>query len=135
MKDDVIVNKVETIERCIKRIQEEYIGFETEFKTNYTKQDAIILNLQRACEATIDIGMRMIRLKELGIPQSTREVFVKLEEANIISQQLSQHLQAMVGFRNIAVHDYSRLNLEIVRVIVEDYLQDLRSFCKIALEK
>ncbi len=43
----VIVNKIANIERCLQRIKEEYVGHEKEIDVNYTKQDAVILNLQR----------------------------------------------------------------------------------------
>ena len=133
--DDVLLNKIATIEKCIKRINEEYLGFENELESNYTKQDAIILNLQRACEASIDLAARLIRLNNLGIPQKTREVFVVLEEGKIISKDLSQKLQKMVGFRNIAVHDYKSLNLAIVKSIIEKNLNDFLEFTKFILEK
>ncbi len=133
MMDDVILNKVAIIERCIKRIQEEYQNAETQLATNYTKQDSIILNIQRACEASIDLATRIIRLKHLGIPQSSRDVFALLEQANIIDNDLSQQLQAMVGFRNIAVHNYTQINLAIVQAIIKNNLSDFLSFSKKAL--
>ena len=123
--DDVILNKVAIIEKCIKRIKEEYIGSEHEFETNFTKQDSIILNIQRACEATIDLAAHLIRLNNLGIPQKTRDVFVFLEEGKIISQDLSKRLQKMVGFRNIAVHDYQAINVKIVKSIIEKNLVEI----------
>lgn len=119
--DDIILNKAATIERCLKRISEEYNGKE-QLKVNFTKQDSIILNIQRACEAAIDMATHIIRIKSLGIPQSSRDVFVLLEEAKIIPFELSKKLQAMIGFRNIAVHDYTKLNLEIVQSIIENEL-------------
>lgn len=127
MIDDILLNKAQTIERCIKRIQEEYTGAE-ELKNNYTKQDAIILNIQRACEAAIDMGIRVIRIKHIGNPQTSREVFTLLEQQHLISPELSSKMQAMVGFRNIAVHDYANLNLEIVKSIAENNLSDLLSY-------
>ncbi len=133
--DDVILNKVAIIEKCIKRIKEEYIGSECEFETNFTKQDSIILNIQRACEAAIDLAAHLIRLNNLGIPQKTRDVFIFLEEGKIISQDLSKRLQKMVGFRNIAVHDYKALNLEIVKSIIEKKLGDFLEYTKLVLEK
>lgn len=69
--DDVILNKIATIETCIKRIQKKYVGFEKEFKQNIDSQDVVNLNLLRACEAATDIGHRIIRLYKLGIPQSS----------------------------------------------------------------
>ncbi len=132
--DDVLANKAATIERCISRIKEEYFGHESEFDTNFTRQDSIILNLQRACEASIDAGMHLVKIKQLGIPQSSREVFVLLESAGLISSALSKSLQAMVGFRNIAVHDYREMNLEIVRYLVNEGLKDLSTFTQVILK-
>ena len=129
--DDVLLNKIAIVERCVKRIREEYIGSEKDFETNFTKQDAIILNLQRACEAIVDLAARLIRLNNLGIFQKTREVFVILEDGKIISKDLSEKLQKMVGFRNIAVHDYKALNLAIVKSIIEKHLGDFLEFTKL----
>jgi uncharacterized protein YutE (UPF0331/DUF86 family) len=134
MMDDVLINKAAIIERCIKRIKEEYIGHESEFDSNFVRQDSIILNLQRACEAAIDMGMRLIRIKQLGLPQSSRDVFAMLEAATLIDHLLSKSLQAMVGFRNIAIHDYKKMNLEIVRHIIQENLNDLSTFAQIALK-
>lgn len=128
--DDILLNKAMNIERCIQRIKQEYFGFENELATNYTKQDAIILNIQRACETAIDMGMRVIRLKSLGLPQNSRDTFILLENANLISAPLSQRMQAMVGFRNIAVHNYTQLNLDIVRSIIEKEIDDFLVYSK-----
>ncbi len=133
--DDVLLNKIASIEKCIKRIKEEYVGYEKEFETNYTKQDAIILNLQRTCEATINLAARLIRLNNLKFPQKTREVFIILEESNIIDKKLSKKLQNMVEFRNIAVRDYKALNIVIVKAIIEKNLDDFLEFTKLVLEK
>lgn len=126
--DDVIANKIAIINNCIKRIREEYVGHEEVFDFNYTKQDSIILNLQRACEAAIDIASRIISIRELGLPQSSREVFLLIEKNGVISQDLSKQMQAMVGFRNIAVHDYQKVNLEIVKSIIIHQLTDFTKF-------
>lgn len=126
--DDVILNKISIIENCLRRLQEEYKGHEDELEGNFTKQDSIILNLQRACEASIDLAARIIRIKKLGLPQTSREVFVLLENAHILSSETSRNLQAMVGFRNIAIHEYQKINLAIVKSILETNLFDFQDF-------
>lgn len=133
--DDVITNKIAIIKRCIKRIREEYSGHEKDFDLNYTKQDSIILNLQRACEASIDTAARIVALKELGIPQSSRDVFSMIEKEGFISKDLSKRLQAMVGFRNIAVHDYQKVNLDIVKSIITHQLTDFEGFIQAIISK
>ncbi len=126
--DDVIINKIAIMEKCIRRIHEEYDGHEDELLYNYTKQDSVILNLQRACEAAIDLGTRVVRLKKLGIPQRTRDVFSFLSTNQIISEKLAQALQSMVGFRNIAVHGYQKVNLDIVHAIIRNNLSDFEQY-------
>lgn len=134
MRDDVILNKMETIKRCISRIHEEYDGFESDFPTNFTKQDSVVLNLERLSQATIDISAHIVRLKKLGIPQTSRELFVLMEKEGFLSSQVCQRMQSMVGFRNIAVHDYQNLNLDIVVDIVTHRLVDFKNFMDEILE-
>lgn len=128
--DEILLNKSITIDRCIKRIREDY---QDDFQTNFTKQDAVILNIERACQASIDIATHLIRTKQLGVPQSNRDAFDKLEKDGIISTELSENLKAMAGFRNIAVHDYSNLNLEVVIHIIENKLVNLQKFAQLIL--
>ena len=134
MVDDVLLNKAASIERCLQRIAEEYQGHEHELVTDQTRQDAIILNLQHACEAAIDAAMHVVRVKRLGLPQESREAFSLLENAGLLSGELSQHMQAMVGFRNIAVHEYQKLNLDIVRAILTERLDDFQKFAKLLVK-
>lgn len=133
--DDIILNNAASLERYLQRIEEEYQGSETEFEKNYTKQDAIILNLLRACETAIDMGAHIIRIKSLGLPQSSREIFVLLENANIIPEKMSQKLQAMVGFRNIAIHNYMKLDIAIIRSILKNDLNSLLEFSKLLVQQ
>jgi len=123
MRDDVLINKTESIKRCIRRIHEEYEGLESNLR-NYTKQDSIILNLQRACEASIDLAMHIVSEHNLGLPQSSREAFDLLQDHRFIPEEISQRMKAMVGFRNIAVHDYQVIRLDILKNIIEHHLDD-----------
>ncbi|QOK29876.1 DUF86 domain-containing protein (plasmid) [Cytobacillus oceanisediminis] len=132
MKSDVILNKISIIERCIKRIHEEYDKNPKNLE-NYTKQDSIILNLQRACEASIDLAMHIVAVKKLGLPQQSRDAFTLLEAEGILPSPLSDKMKAMVGFRNIAVHDYQEINLVILRKILDDHLVDFFEYTKTIL--
>ena len=55
---------------------------------NNTKQDSIVLNLQRACEASIDLAMHIIAEKKLGLPQNSRDAFSFLEGEGILPLSL-----------------------------------------------
>ncbi len=133
MADDVLLNKAASIERCLKRIDEEYRGHENEFEKNFTRQDSIILNLLRACEASIDLAMHLVRSRRLGLPQESREAFTLLEQSGLLDEALAARMKAMVGFRNIAVPDYQKLNLDVVKSILEKHLNDFRRYTTVAL--
>lgn len=133
MPTDVILNKAQIIERCLRRVNEEYADSPITLQ-NITKQDSIILNLQRACEAAMDMAMHMVAERRLGLPQSSREAFVLLSQNGILTPELSHRLQAMVGFRNIAVHDYQSVNLVILQSIIENNMSDLKQLAEIMLK-
>jgi len=135
MPDDVLLNKVAAIERALARVREEYGGDDAYIFANPTRQDAILLNLQRACESAIDLAMHLVRVDHLGVPQESRDAFVLLAGAGVVEADLAERLQKMVGFRNIAMHDYERLNLQIVRSIVTERLSDFERFCQTALHR
>lgn len=131
--DDVVLNKVATIERCLQRVDEEYAGQVKNLEQDITRQDSIILNIQRACEASIGLAMHLVRRFALGIPQESRHAFELLAVAGKLEPALADALERMVGFRNVAIRDYQRLNLAIVRSIIERGLDDLRAFARHAL--
>jgi len=128
MADDVLVNKAATIERCVHRAREEYAKDAASFADDVTRQDAAILNVQRACEAALDMGQHLIRRDRLGLPQSARDVFALLAAAGRIDAAMSSRLQAMVGYRNIAVHDYQALQLEITVAVITRHLDDFLEY-------
>lgn len=134
MADDVLLNKAEIIENCLRRINEEYAGQAENLRLNQTKQDSILLNLERACQAAIDMSMRVIRLKALGLPKESREAFQLLCQAGIIDTDLNKKMQGLVGFRNTAVHNYKKLDLDIVEAVLNKHLVDFRQFIAICIK-
>lgn len=131
--NDVLINKAATIERCIQRAKDEYNKDPNSFATDFTRQDAAILNVQRACEAALDMGQQVIRRDRLGVPQSSRDVFALLLQAQYIDATLAKQLQNMVGFRNIAVHDYQTLQLAITVAVITQHLDEFLRYSQILL--
>jgi uncharacterized protein YutE (UPF0331/DUF86 family) len=133
MADDVLINKAAAIERAVARVREEYADDDANLTANQTRQDAIILNLQRACESSIDAAMHLVRVHRLGVPQDTREAFDLLERAGRLDPSLAVRLRKMVGFRNGAVHGYQKLSLDVVRSIIRERLEDFLEFTRLLL--
>jgi uncharacterized protein YutE (UPF0331/DUF86 family) len=135
MADDVLLNKAAVIERCVGRAREEYAGAGAHFDIDFTRQDAAVFNIQRACEAALDMGQHLIRREKLGLPQSARDVFDLLARAGWIESAQAASLQKMVGFRNIAVHDYQSLLLPITAQIITGHLDEFLDFTQAVLKK
>lgn len=133
MADDVVLNKVAIIERCVARVREVHAGDDASLREDLTRQDSILLNLQRACEASIDLAMHLVRVRRLGVPQETRQAFDLLAEAKLVEPPLAERMKRMVGFRNVAVHDYRKLDLDIVQAIVTERLGDFLEFARASM--
>ena len=135
MADDVILNKTAALERCIERVKEEYRLAGTDLSSNLSHQDALILNVLRACETAIDLAMHIARSERLGVPQSSRDGFALLETAGILPKDLSENLQRMVGFRNVVIHEYQKLDIEVLHHIVEKRLSDFQRYGAILIKR
>lgn len=135
MVDDVLINKAASIERCVRRAREEYDKDADTFATEFTRQDAAILNIQRACEAALDMGQHLVRREKLGVPQSARDVFTLLAQAGWIEPALADDLKRMVGFRNIAVHDYQAMQLPITVRIITFHLDEFLRYSQALLKQ
>lgn len=134
MVDDVALNKSTTIERCLARVREEY-GDGTGLESDQRRQDALVLNLLRACETTIDLAMHAVRRASLGIPQSSRDAFALLAEDGRIAADLAEELQRTVGFRNIAIHRYQDLDPDVLHAIVREKLEVFETFVRTLLQR
>lgn len=131
MIDDVLLNKAAIIERALARALDEYEGHENALETDFRRQDAIVLNLQRACQGAIDGAMHLVRVRRLGLPQESRDAFTMLRDADLIEHELTDRLHAMVGFRNVAIHDYQALSIPVLRGILERDHHDLQEFAQL----
>jgi uncharacterized protein YutE (UPF0331/DUF86 family) len=124
---DVVLAKAASIQKCLRRIKE-VTGLNPDSLGEINIQDIFLLNLQRAVQSTIDLAAHVIASEGLGVPDTIKDNFLRLEQTGIISKDLSKKMQAMVGFRNIAIHDYQAINVEILKTILINQLKDLEEF-------
>ncbi len=135
MMMDVILNKKESIERCVQQIRLYYaMPSELPFEQDHLKQDAIAANLQRAAEQAIDLANHVIRKGKLGLPKESKESFEILAAAKVIPRELADKLKGMVGFRNIMVHQYQEIDIKIMMDVIEHHLDDLVVFTNHVME-
>ncbi len=131
---DSLLNKKDSLERCIQQVRTYYtLPAEKPFAEDFLKQDAISVNLQRAAQLCIDLANITIRRKKLGLPKDSSDAFKLLAEAGIINADMSKYLTGMVGFRNILVHEYTKLDLNIMVDVIENHLDELIDFAQVIL--
>ena len=127
MIDDITLNKTSIIRRCLTRVSEEFQQDPTRLE-NFTVQDAIVLNLLRACESAIDLAMHHVAERRLGIPQHSRDAFDLLKQHGRLTPSTAAAMKNMVGFRNIAVHSYQQLQRPILEAILLHHLLDFEIY-------
>lgn len=133
--NDIVLNKKESIERCIRQVRRYYaMPSELPFGDDHLKQDAIAINLQRACEQSIDLANHTIKTRKLGLPKESKESFILLAKEGIIPKELAENLSNMVGFRNVLVHQYQELDVSLMQNVIEDNLDDLIDFTNYIVE-
>jgi uncharacterized protein YutE (UPF0331/DUF86 family) len=127
---DVGAQKITSLQRCVARAREAYAAAGAAIRTNYNLQDAAILNVIRACNVAIDLANMAIRKRHFGIPNESRDSFAILVREGTITPDLGDRLKRMVGFRNLAVHQYRELNLDILDAVIHNNLDDLLAFAQ-----
>ena len=126
--NELVTDKIQSIQLCIARAREEYNADPEHFETNYTRQDAAILNVIRACEQAIDLANHVIKGRKMGVPTSSTESFELLQKHAVIEPKLADQLKKMVYFRNLVIHRYQQMELDIVKAVIVSGLDDLIAF-------
>jgi len=134
MDRDVVLNKLESLRRCVKRIEDKTPAIHEELINNYDLQDIIVLNLERSVQQCVDIGLHIISDLEFQAPETMAGTFEVLERAGCLSHHVAERMTKAVGFRNTAVHAYQEIDWRIVFIIISEHLSDFRDFARQVLE-
>ncbi len=129
MADDVVIQKLASIDRCLAAVRR-YVAGDLGRLEEPMVLDAVVLNVQRACEQAIDAACREVSRRGLGVPADSADAFSLLERERVLSSAVAERMRRMVGFRNVAIHEYRRLDPAIVRTVVEHRLGDFEALCR-----
>ncbi len=130
MDKDVVLNKLESLRRCITRVQDKTPASPDLLSKDYDLQDIIVLNLERAVQACVDIGLHITSDLEVPVPDTMAETFINLNRAGILDVLTAERMTKAVGFRNTAVHAYQEMDWGIVYRIITEHLDDFRDFSR-----
>lgn len=135
MDREVVEQKIESLRRCLWRIETKCPADVATLAADIDLQDIISLNLSRAVQISVDIGTHLIAGMDVPAPNTMGQTFDLLCQAGMLNLELAGSLKKAVGFRNIAVHNYENINWEIVHSIVKYHLTDFNAFAKVVAEK
>jgi len=128
MDRDIIMRKLDSLARCVGRIEEKRPPTLQELVDDIDTQDILSVNLERAVQVAVDIGVHIIADFSVPPPKTMGEVFVILSSEGVIPEEVGTALRRAVGFRNLSVHAYDQIDWERVFDIVQERLEIFRQF-------
>lgn len=126
----IIREKLEALRRCVARIEDKAREAGDRLETDIDVQDILILNLTRAVQLCVDMGSVLIAEGDREAPRTMAEVFTILGEMGVVGDDLRDIMIRAVGFRDLAVHQYDRIDWAVVARIVQRAPGELRAFAK-----
>lgn len=100
-----------------------------EYIVNYEKKAACERYFEKIVEALVDLAFIVIKEKKFKIPEDDIKAFFVLVDENIIEEKLAERLREAKGMRNIIVHEYGKINDELVfYAIAEELEKDVVEF-------
>jgi len=135
MDPEIVKAKLESLIRCVSRIEGRKPASSDSLAGDLDAQDIIALNLERAVQLCVDIGSHLLLDYDLPSPDSMAGVFKALGKASVLDPGLADRMARAAGFRNIAVHQYEAIDWNIVFSIVSYRLDDFRAFAAAVMEK
>jgi uncharacterized protein YutE (UPF0331/DUF86 family) len=130
MDKDVVLNKLESLRHCLQRVQNKTPASVDLLVEDYDLQDIIVLNLERAIQTCVDIGLHIISDLDVPVPETMSQTFDSLRKAGCLDAAIAGRMAKAVGFRNTAVHAYQEIDWNIVYCIITEHLDDFRSFSR-----
>ncbi len=130
IEKELIEKKIDTIEEKLNYLQKTKKISQEEFLKKFEKIQAVKHTLQETIEASLDIANHILAAKKLGRSETYSEMFQKLEEADLIEKKLADKLSNMAKFRNLLVHQYTKIDDKKVYEILQKNLKDIKKFIK-----
>ena len=125
---ELVAKKLALIDTSVREL--ETMARPERIATDIREQRFVQHTLQIAIQAALDAASHVVSDDRLGEPTTYRELFDLLEKAGYIPAELAGELAKLAGFRNVLVHGYDDVDLDIVRDIVENRLSDLIQFAE-----
>ena len=133
MDRELIEEKIESLRRCVRRVQDKRASTVEELESDWDTQDILSVNLTRAVQLCVDIAAHLVAESNRPSPNTMAGAFDRLQEMEVLPAPLAERLKGAVGFRNVAIHAYRSIDWGIVHTITHERLDDFRQFAQAVL--
>jgi len=98
------------------------------FVASEDEQNKVLYGLHKAIQCTIDAASLLVARHGLGPADTYRGMFHRLASAGLLDPDLADRLAGWAGLRNVIVHIYRLLDLELIHSAYAHETGDLRGF-------
>lgn len=130
MNEVLVKSKIDSLINCIARIESKAPVTTEKLANDLDIQDIVSINLERAVQLVVDICVHILSEKKYPIPKTMADAVTGVRNLNLISRELEGSLIAAIGFRNLAVHQYDKLDWSIVSDICTNRLINFKEFIR-----
>ena len=132
---DLILAKAGSVKRHIDRIKAKSDTDMATFMRDLDRQESIAFNMHLAIQNCMDIAAHIISDEGLGVPGSAGEMFFILQENGFLSADLADRMVKAVGFRNLLVHEYQKIDLQRLHKAADNNVDDLIEYLSAVFSK
>lgn len=126
---DLVLKKLAFIETCLTELRT--LSRPEALETDVKERRFVEHTLQVCLQAVQDVASHIVADQRLGEPSTNQQLFQLLQSAAWIDEPLADALRAAIGVRNVLVHGYTAVDLNIVRDVLAHHLDDIANFARV----
>ncbi len=126
---EAVLEKLRHVRAALERISQKNPRSQDDLFSNPDTQDVVLRNMQNALQGCLDIASHIVAVEEWGQPTKSTDFFTILGERKVITLELAQSMARLAKFRNILVHEYTRLDLQKTWEAVSLGTERIQRFC------
>jgi uncharacterized protein YutE (UPF0331/DUF86 family) len=127
---NLVLRKISELAEYQQQLQE-FKGITVkQYRDDWKKQRIVERTLQMMIETCLDIANHIVADRGYRVPVGYADTFKVLGENDVLDKRLVDRMEKMAKFRNVLVHQYEKIDSEIIVGILKKNLKDFDHFRK-----
>jgi uncharacterized protein YutE (UPF0331/DUF86 family) len=125
---ELVLRKMSELEEYQQQLQE-FKGITVQqYREDWKTQRIVERTLQMMIETCLDIANHIVADRGYRVPINYADTFKVLGENSVLDKRLVDRMEKMAKFRNVLVHQYEKIEAEIIVGILKKKLGDFNQF-------